>query len=96
VLDPTFTDFPNSPPAADDLPQRLLYTTSARLGGSGLDVSALEGARASFRTGRLGKVIAFANQQQEIPSNLIRSLALHPVRALSFLDSEYYYGAKKR
>ncbi len=96
MLDPTFTDFPNSPPSAADLPQRLLYTTSARLGGSGLDVSALEGARASFRSGRLGKVIAFANQQEEITSNHVRSLAWHPVRALSSLDSEYYYGAKKR
>lgn len=81
--------------AASDLPQRLLYATSARLGGSGLDVSSLEGARASYRAGFLGRVIAFANQQQEIPHHLVKSLAWHPVRALSFLPSEYYYGAKK-
>jgi glycosyltransferase involved in cell wall biosynthesis len=95
VPDPAFTDFPNSPPSAALLPQRLLYTTSARLGGSGLDVSSLEGVRAAYRDGRLGKVIAFANQQEEIPAQLVRSLAWHPVRALSWLDSEYYYGAKK-
>ena len=82
-------------PATPQLPQRLLYATSARLGGSGLDVSSLEGARASYRAGFLGRVVAFANQQQEIPRALVKSLAWHPVRALSFLPSEYYYGAKK-
>jgi glycosyltransferase involved in cell wall biosynthesis len=84
---------PEPPPTA--LPARLLYATSARLGGSGLDVSSLEGALASYRGGFLGKAIAFANQQQEIPRALVRSLAHHPVRCLSYLDSEYYYGAKK-
>lgn len=77
------------------LPKSLLYSTSARLGGSGLDVSSLEGARAAYRGGFLGRVIAFANQQREIPSGLVRSLAWHPVRALSGLPSESYYGAKK-
>ena len=85
----------SAPPPPEALPERLLYATSARLGGSGLDVSSLEGARASFRSGFLKRVLAFANQQEEIPSSLVRSLALHPVRALSWLDSEYYYGAKK-
>ncbi len=95
VLDSSFTDFPADAVPPADLPRRLLYATSARLGGSGLDVSSLEGARASARAGRLGKVVAFANQQQEIPPGLVRSLAWHPVRALSWLESEYYYGAKK-
>lgn len=83
------------PPPADLLPQHLLYATSARLGGSGLDVSSLEGAKASFRAGFLGKVVAFANQQREIPPYRVRSLGHHPVRFLSGLDSAYYYGAKK-
>jgi glycosyltransferase involved in cell wall biosynthesis len=82
-------------PEAHELPQRLLYTTSARLGGSGLDVSSLEGARTAYRGGFLSKVIAFANQQDEIPSKLVRSLAWHPVRLLSGLGSEHYYAAKK-
>lgn len=82
-------------PEATALPKQLLYTTSARLGGSGLDVSSLEGARTSFRGGYLGQVIAFANQQQEIPASKVRSLAWHPVRLLSGLGSEHYYAAKK-
>lgn len=77
-------------------PRSLLYVTGARLGGSGLDVSSLEGARASFRAGFLGRVVAYANQQQEIPNRLVRSLALHPVRLLSGLGSASYYGAKKK
>lgn len=85
----------SAPPPPERLPQRLLYATSARLGGSGLDVSSLEGARAAFRNGFLGRVVAFANQQEEIPSRLVRSLALHPVRALSWMESGHYYGAKK-
>lgn len=84
-----------APPPKEELPQRLLYATSARLGGSGLDVSSLEGSRAAYRHGFLARVVAFANHQSEIPNRLVRSLAAHPVRALSYLESEYYYGAKK-
>ncbi len=78
-----------------DLPKHLLYATSARLGGSGLDAVALESLRAAQRAGILGKALTFENRQREIPSYKIHSLQLHAVRLLSFLDSEYYYGAKK-
>jgi len=74
---------------------RLLYATSARLGGSGLDAVALESLRAAHRAGVLGKALAFDNRQSEIPSARIRSLRWNPVRLLSFLGSEFYYGAKK-
>jgi glycosyltransferase involved in cell wall biosynthesis len=86
---------PAAPPGSE-LPQHLLYSTSARLGGSGLDVSSLEGARTAHRGGYLGKVVAFANQQTEIPTNQVRSLAWHPVRLLANMGSDHYYGAKKQ
>ena len=73
----------------------LLYATSARLGGSGLDAVALESLRAAHRAGLLGKALAFDNRQSEIPAERIRSLRWNPVRLLSFLGSEFYYGAKK-
>jgi glycosyltransferase involved in cell wall biosynthesis len=44
----------------------------------------------------LGRVVAYANHQQEIPSAKVFSLAWHPVRLLSNFPSEYYYGAKKQ
>ncbi len=81
----------NAEPA---LPRRLLYATSARIGGSGLD----EVARQSLLAGgsrSLGRAIAYDNRQREIPAQLIRSLRWHPVRLLSGLGSRRYYGAKK-
>ncbi len=77
------------------LPHRILYATSARIGGSGLDSVAFESLRASHAAGILGRAIAFANRQDEIPPRFIRSLRAHPVRLLSFMDRPYYYGAKK-
>ena len=74
---------------------KLLYATSARLGGSGLDAVALESARVAGRAGMLGRVLAFANRQGEIPAARIGALRWHPVRLLSGLGSEFYYGAKK-
>src|SRR6266571_1289311 len=82
--------------AARILPRRLLYSIFARIGGSGLDTDAFETLRASYRGGFLGKAIAYDNRQREIPASLIRSLRLHPVRLISFLDRPYYYGAKKK
>jgi len=73
----------------------LLYATSARIGGSGLDAVALESLRAAHRAGMLRRALAFDDRQQEIPPELIRTLRWHPVRLLSALGSEYYYGAKK-
>jgi len=83
------------PPAVADLPRALLYSTSARIGGSGLDVSALEGIKAAAGGGFLGRAVGYANQQKDIPGARIRSLAWHPVRLLSGLGSARYYGAKK-
>ena len=77
------------------LPKHLLYATSARIGGSGLDAVALESLRAAERAGVLGKALAFANRQDEIPAERIASLRWNPVRLLSGLGSEFYYGAKK-
>ena len=77
------------------LPKHLLYATSARIGGSGLDAVALESLRAAERAAVLGKALAFANRQSEIPAERIASLRWNPVRLLSGLGSEFYYGAKK-
>jgi len=83
-------------PAARVLPQSLLYSIFARIGGHGLDTDSFEALRASYRGNFLGKAIAYDNRQTEIPQRLIRSLRWHPVRLLSFLDRPYYYGAKKK
>ncbi len=93
----------NAPPlhaptvtAARTLPEHLLYSIFARIGGSGLDTDAFETLRASYRGGFLGKAVAYDNRQKEIPAAKIHSLRWHPVRLLSSLDSPYYYGAKKK
>ena len=44
----------------------------------------------------LARAVAYDNRQKEIPASFIHSLRWHPVRLLSFLESPYYYGAKKR
>lgn len=89
-----YQDIPPVPPPGA-LPRALLYSTSARIGGSGLDVSSLEGIKAGFQQGFLARAIGYANQQKTIPSCKIRSLAWHPVRVLSAMESARYYGAKK-
>ena len=78
-----------------DLPKSVLYSISARLGGSGLDTDAYETVRGLFEAGILGRAIVFANRQQTIPAARIKSLRLHPIRLLSALDRTHYYGAKK-
>lgn len=83
-------------PDAGALPQAVLYATSAGLGGSGLDVTSMEGALASWRQGMLAQVLCFPNRQDEISSRAVRSLQHHPVRLLSCLGSRDYYAAKKR
>lgn len=84
------------PPQAGDLPRRLLYATSSGIGGTGLDSTALEGVRASHRGGLLTQAICYGVGKNDLPGGRLRSLQWHPVRALSFLDSDEYYGAKKR
>ena len=78
------------------LPESLLYSIFARIGGPGLDTDSFEALRASYRGKFLGKAIAYDNRQREIPSRFIQSLRWHPVRLISFLDRPYYYGAKKK
>lgn len=79
----------------NQLPCHLLYATSARLGGSGLDAVALESVRAAQQGGFLGRAIAFDTRRSGLPDGLVQSLRWHPVRLLSWLESEYYYGGKK-
>ena len=73
----------------------MLYATSARIGGSGLDSVALESLRGAHGAGLLRRAIAFGNRERDLPASLIRNLSAHPVRLLSGLDRAHYYGAKK-
>ncbi len=82
-------------PGQGEIPRKILYATSARIGGSGLDSVAFQSLKASASRGLLGRAIAFDNRQDEIPAALISSLRWHPVRLLSFLSSPQYYAAKK-
>lgn len=77
------------------MPRNLLYATSARIGGPGLDAVALESLRGAHDAGCLGRALAFGNRQTEIPADRIHTLAWHPVRLLSGFGSKYYYSAKK-
>ena len=81
--------------AGRELPKSVLYSISARLGGSGLDTDAFETVRGLHEAGILGRAIVYANRQEIAPASRIQSLRWHPVRMLSWLDREYYYGAKK-
>jgi glycosyltransferase involved in cell wall biosynthesis len=83
-------------PMAGELPQRLLYATSAGLGGTGLNSTSLEGGRASDEAGFLERVLCYENVQSRVSAEKVRSLNHHPVRALSYLGSQRYYAAKKR
>lgn len=87
---------PSSVASQRTLPTSLLYSIFARIGGHGLDTDSFEALRASYRGGFLGKAIAYDNRQTEIPARLIYSLRWHPVRLVSFLESPFYYAAKKR
>src|SRR5882672_9196532 len=78
------------------LPKKLLFSISARLGGSGLDLDSFEAVKGAWRAGILGRAVAYDNRQKEIPASFIHSLRWHPVRLISFLDRPYYYGAKKK
>ena len=78
------------------LPKRLLYGTSARIGGIGLDLCAQEQLIASEQGGFLGKAVAYRNRCPSIPDDKVLSLRWSPVRLISFLDRPYYYGAKRR
>ncbi len=76
------------------LPQPILYATSARIGGPGLDAVAAESLRALEEAKLDWHALSFENRS-ELPDSRISTLRWHPVRLLSGLGSEYYYGAKK-
>lgn len=78
-----------------ELPRNLLYATSARIGGPGLDAVAYESLRGAHEAGCLGRALAFGNRQSDVPAERIHTLAWHPVRLLSGIGSQYYYSAKK-
>jgi glycosyltransferase involved in cell wall biosynthesis len=76
---------------------KLLYATSARIGGSGLDAVAAESLRGAEAAQMDWRAIAFGRRAAELPACRVQSLAFHPVRAISWIvGSEYYYGAKKQ
>ena len=83
-------------PEAGALPKSLLYATSSGLGGTGLNTTSLEGVMASVENGFLKRVMHFENDQKRVPGKYLKSLNWHPVRALSYLESQRYYAAKKR
>ena len=92
-----------SPPAVGasetlpPLPRRVLYATSARLGGTGLDLVAHKTLLAPLRGGFLARAIGYDNRTGgEIPDRFVRSLRWSPVRLLSGMSRPFYYGAKKQ
>ena len=87
---------PDVPPRSDESPRGLLFATSARIGGIGLDLCAQEQLRLPLADGYLGRAVAFQNRCADIPDDRVHSLRWSPVRLLSFLDRPYYYGAKKQ
>jgi len=77
----------------ENKPRSVLYATSARIGGVGLDAVAYETLRGI--EDRLSKAIAFGVRAPGFDRRKIMTLSWHPVRLLSNLDQKYYYGAKK-
>jgi glycosyltransferase involved in cell wall biosynthesis len=93
ALPEDFVPEATSPSSSAALPTRLLYATSAALGGTGLDSTSLEGVLAAHQSGCLLRALCFGSTRTDFPA---RSLKHHPVRLLSALESEEYYAAKKR
>jgi glycosyltransferase involved in cell wall biosynthesis len=76
------------------LPRSVLYAISARIGGIGLDLVALETVRGIQPY--LGKAISYGVRAPDIDRRKMKTLRFHPVRLFSNLESKYYYAAKKR
>jgi glycosyltransferase involved in cell wall biosynthesis len=76
-------------------PTALLYSIAAGIGGSGLDQVAGESLLAAERGGFLGRAIAYSARQPALNRRRIERLHFHPARLLSFLDRDFYIGAKK-
>jgi glycosyltransferase involved in cell wall biosynthesis len=77
-----------------EMPASVLYATSARIGGIGLDAVALETLRGIHDC--LGLAISFGLKSAEFDRNRMKTLRFHSVRLLANLERKYYYGAKKR
>ena len=78
----------------EGLPSSVLYAISARIGGVGLDLVALETIRGIQPY--LGKAISYGVRAPGIDRRKMKTLRFHPVRLFSNLESKYYYAAKKR
>jgi glycosyltransferase involved in cell wall biosynthesis len=78
----------------ENMPGSVLYATSARIGGIGLDAVALETLRGI--DDRLGLAISFGVKSAEFHRSRMKTLRFHSVRLLSNLERKYYYAAKKR
>jgi glycosyltransferase involved in cell wall biosynthesis len=78
----------------EDKPRSVLYATSARIGGVGLDAVAYE-TLCGIKD-RLGKAVAYGVREPGFDRQKFVTLGWHPVRLLSNLDRKYYYGAKKK
>jgi glycosyltransferase involved in cell wall biosynthesis len=78
----------------ENKPGSVLYATSARIGGVGLDAVAYE-TLCGIKN-RLGKAISYGVRAPGFDRRKIMTLGWHPVRLLSNLDRKYYYGAKKK
>jgi glycosyltransferase involved in cell wall biosynthesis len=87
---------PNAVPALWK-PTHLIYSISAGIGGSGLDVDALEALRLAHEDGFLERAVAHRSRQDEIPPRRLHLLRHDPVRLLgSFLGRPEYYALKKK
>jgi glycosyltransferase involved in cell wall biosynthesis len=75
-------------------PRHVLYATSARIGGVGLDSVAHETLRGI--KDQLGLAISYGNRAPDLERGKIKTLRWHPVRLFSSLERKYYYGAKKK
>lgn len=96
LQEPLYVEHTIPEEAGDQLPDSLLYSTSARIGGTGLDMVVAEALRASLAAGFLKRVYSYQHRDPGFPRELVSSLRWAPVRLLSFLSSPYYYAAKKR
>lgn len=75
-------------------PTSVLYATSARIGGIGLDAVTHETLRGIQN--QLGLALAYGNRAPDLDACKIKTLQWHPVRLLSNFDRKYYYAAKKK
>lgn len=72
-----------------------MYSTSAGIGGAGLNAVAHQTLKGVYADGILGRVVAAANRQADIPGKSIRTLQANPVRLLRFLGGAYSHGARR-